>query len=191
MLSLLLGDNPFFSAAEHIYVGLGAGYYLVLGFQNIKNMAWGPLVRGEGIIYVVPLILGLLVYTRYFKSVSYLSRISASIVVCMGAAIGLRGSIVSDFAKQIESTISLPLNSFDNLVVVVGTAATLGYFYFTKLKSPGLAKVQKAVSVTGQSVMMVALGALFANSMFTFAARLIGRLQFLFGEWIHFVKLPS
>jgi hypothetical protein len=59
-------------------------------------MAWRPLMKGQGAIYLVPILLGLLVYARYIKSVNYLSRIPASIVVCMGAAIGLRGAIETD-----------------------------------------------------------------------------------------------
>ncbi len=190
MLSLIYDENPFSSAAEHIFVGLGAGYFAVQGLTNIQRMAWQPLVSGKGIMYLVPIVLGLMVYTRFVKPVAYLARIPATIVISMGAALGLRGSIETDFVRQIAPTMALKLNTFDNWVIVFGTFATLAYFYFTKVENRVVAQVQSVVGAIGRATMMIAFGALFANSMFTFAARFTGRLQFLFGKWIPIMKVP-
>ena len=99
----------------------------LLGLSNIQRMAWDPLVQGKGISYLIPLILGLMVFTRYHKGLKHLARIPLSMVVCTGAAIGVRGAIDSDFTQQIRATIGLKLNSLDSIIVVVGCLAVLAY----------------------------------------------------------------
>ncbi len=187
MLSLLYGDNPFFKVAEHTFVGLGAGYHALLGFTNIQRMAWSPLVRGQGIVFAVPLLLGLLVYARYIPKQKNLVRIPTSMVIAVGAALGIRGAIHGEFTQQIAATMALKLNSLNNLIIVAGFLSVLAYFYFTKVSHPSLAGAQSLISKVGRGVMMISFGALFANSMTTFAVRLIGVFQFLFGQWIHLI----
>ena len=41
--SFLWKENRFFRAFQNLYVGLAAGYSLVVAFNNIKRQAWGPL----------------------------------------------------------------------------------------------------------------------------------------------------
>ena len=43
--SFLYKDNPFYKFAEHLFVGVSAGYYLVLSFWTVlvANL-WDPLL---------------------------------------------------------------------------------------------------------------------------------------------------
>ena len=44
ILSYLYDDNPFYKAAEHLYIGISAGYYLVLAFwQQVQPNLFGRL----------------------------------------------------------------------------------------------------------------------------------------------------
>ena len=44
ILSYLYGDNPFYKAAEHLYIGLSAGYALVMAFwTGVRPNLFGRL----------------------------------------------------------------------------------------------------------------------------------------------------
>ena len=45
ILSFLYKDNPFYKLAEHVFVGISAGYGVALEFQNVflPNL-WRPLI---------------------------------------------------------------------------------------------------------------------------------------------------
>ena len=46
IFSYLYKDNPFYKFAEHLFVGVSAGYYIILNFWTVvvPNL-WEPLVR--------------------------------------------------------------------------------------------------------------------------------------------------
>ena len=44
ILSFLYDDNPFYKAAEHLYIGMSAGYALVMAFwQGVRPNLFGRL----------------------------------------------------------------------------------------------------------------------------------------------------
>src|SRR5437867_7090525 len=85
--SFLYKDNPFYRFAEHLFVGVSAGYYIILNFWTVivPNL-WEPLQKsfanaagdaGLGSLFLprlgdyriflaIPGILGLLLFTRLF-----------------------------------------------------------------------------------------------------------------------------
>ncbi len=49
VFSFLWRDNPLYKFAEHLFVGVSAGYYLVLNFWTVIHAnLWEPLVRAFG-----------------------------------------------------------------------------------------------------------------------------------------------
>ena len=79
IFSYLYGDNPFYKAAEHIFVGVSAGYIFSITFwDTIWPNLFGRLFPGyvkAGFdftpIYIIPLILGIFMLFRLSKK--YLS----------------------------------------------------------------------------------------------------------------------
>ena len=67
IFSYLYGDNPFYKAAEHIFVGVSAGYIFTITFwdtiwPNLFGRLFPNYVQAGfefEIIYIIPLILGL------------------------------------------------------------------------------------------------------------------------------------
>src|SRR3990172_2464583 len=58
ILSFLYKDNPFYKFAEHVFVGISAGYGVALQFHNVflPNL-WRPLIAGN-LVMIVPQIYG-------------------------------------------------------------------------------------------------------------------------------------
>jgi len=184
--SFLYKENIFFRLAEHLFVGLGAGYAIVMGYNSIKNLAWTPLTQKGDYLQLVPITLGILLFARFLPgSYKWLARIPMSFLVGMGVALSARGAIMAELVNQIRATI-IPLNSINNAIIVLGTIGVLSYFFFANsfVKIPGL----KHSSMIGRFIMMAAFGAAFGNGVSGRISLLISRLQFVFTDWIHLIK---
>lgn len=181
--SSLWKGNPAFDLAEHIYVGLAAGQAVVAGWGNVKSMAVTPLAKGQ-MIAIVPLLLGLLLYTRFLKGPArWLNRIPTAFIVGVGSGLAFTRFAQSDLIGQLTGTV-LKLTSVNNIVIVIGALCTICYFIFTA-EPKG---VLKYASRVGRYAMMVAFGSAFSNTVMGRLSLLIGRLQFLLGDWLHIMK---
>lgn len=184
MYSYLYKDNVFFKAGEHIFIAIAAGHTVVVGWQTVKGTAWTPLVAEGQILWAIPLIGGILLYSRFFRSVAWISRFPLGFLMGVGAATTLYGQLEGSFIRQVTGTM-LPFNSLDNIVIVVGTVATLMYFFFAvQAQRGGIAQV----AILGRWTMMIAFGAAYGNTVLARMSLLIGRMQFLFGEWITLIR---
>jgi len=183
MYSYLIGDNPLFKFAEHLYIGISAAHAVVLGYQNIQEMAWKPLIGGKAVM-LVPLLFGLLLYTRFVKDWSSLSRIPIAFLTGLAAALAIRGAIDASFIKQIAATM-VPITNMSVFLTMAMVATTISYFFFTT--GSQLAPVRYSAQL-GRWVMMVAFGSAFGNTVMARMSLVIGRLQFLFKDWIHLIK---
>lgn len=179
MYSYLLGDNPLFKFGEHVFVALGAAHAIVMGYQNIKEMAWKPMLSGKPYM-VLPLIIGLLLYSRFVKNAAQWSRIPISFLVGLAAALSIRGALDASLIKQVASTM-VPLKGPNELITMLGVVTTISYFFFTSASRLGPLRISAEI---GRWVMMVAFGAAFGNTVMARMSLVIGRLQFLFGRWI-------
>jgi hypothetical protein len=87
-LSILFKENPFYRLAEHLYVGLAAGQAIVMGWLNVKNMAITPLTKEGRFVVIIPLALGILLYSRFLPSqVRWLNRIPSAFLVGVGTGL--------------------------------------------------------------------------------------------------------
>ncbi|HON87038.1 MAG: hypothetical protein KBI39_01470 [Firmicutes bacterium] len=183
IMSFVFKDNPLYRIVENVYVGVSAGHALVLGWINIRDQGITPLTSEGEWSVIIPLLLGLLLYTRYFKDIAWLSRFPLSILVGIGTGLAIRGTIGSQIVNQVKSTV-LPLNNINNAIIVFGTLGVLSYFYFSK-EHRG---VLKHVSTFGRCVMMVSFGAAFGSTVMGRMALLIDRLYFLYSNWLGIIR---
>ncbi len=181
--SFLWKENIVFRIAEHIFLGVGAGYYLVMGYGNVLDKAWNPIAKEGQFFLLVPVFLGLLLFARFSKSNMWASRIPLAFVVGMGAAIALRGAVQEQFIAQIRATI-MPLNSINNIIIVFGTITVLSYFFFTFPKN----RVLSVTSNMGRWILMITFGAAFGNGVMGRISLSIGTMQLIFGQWIKLIK---
>lgn len=181
--SILFKENPVFDLAEHLYVGLAAGQAIVMGWLNVKNLAITPLSKGKTLA-IVPIVLGLLLYTRFLGGeVKWLNRIPTAFIVGIGTGLAFTRFAQSDLVGQVKGTM-LPLKTIDNVIIVFGALATISFFFFTAKEN----KVLKGINKTGRLIMMVAFGSAFANTVMGRLSLLIGRLQYLLGDWLGLLK---
>ncbi len=189
--SIAYRDSPLFKFAEHTYVGVAVGYSFVQAIVSVKRFGIDHLMAGE-VIYILPIILGFLMYFRYHRTLYWLYRYGISIVVGVGIAASFVRSVDTDFIAQIASTADIsivsadPLVTLGNIVFLAAIATTLYYFVFTfPTLHTGSAKT---IADAGRWFMMLAFGYAFAKTVVSRYNLMLGRLEFLLFDWL---KMPK
>ncbi len=190
MFSFLYKDNPFYKFAEHVFVGISAGYWLCYEFWNtVKPNLLDNLDKGNW-RYLLPLVLGMFMLTRLVPKVGWLSRWAIAFMVGSGAGLMIITYLQSNFLEQIKSTL-LPLDPalkpwylvLNNLLLFVGVVSGLVYFFFSKAHTG----VTGGVARVGVVFLMVCFGASFGYTVMARISLLIGRMYFLMHEWLGWV----
>jgi hypothetical protein len=191
ILSFLYRDNPLYKVAEHLYVGISAGFaviyawafdvypMLVVAFR--QHIAEGN--RLEAWILVVPALLGLMMLSRSIPRIAWISRWPMAFTIGMGAGLGLVAAVQGYLLPQISDTLR-PLVTVTNLILFVGVITTLFYFYFSKEHRGALGLASRV----GVVFIMVAFGASFGYTIMARISLLIGRFYFLLHDWLGIIR---
>jgi len=175
--SFIIKDSPLFRFCESTMVGVATGVFFVIGFDNLKKLAWLPLVNNNQYLNIIPLILGLLVYTRLVKEYAYLSRIPLAFLIGCSFGASMQRDIAALIVQQLKGLLgpfpTTPLGIINVVLLVVGIIGTLLVFTYTvERKGPF-----KTVTTIGQCLMMFAMGSNFASLITMRATYVITRLQ--------------
>ncbi|MGB8656859.1 MAG: hypothetical protein WCE90_03630 [Candidatus Zixiibacteriota bacterium] len=184
--SFLYKDNPFYKFAEHLFVGISAGYGVTLEIYNVflPNL-WRPLTQQGKLILLVPFIFGILLFSRFFTRISWLSRWSMALIIGIYAGITIVGYGSGDLILQIHANL-LPLwtgkwlESLNNILLIVGVITGLIYFFFSKEHKGALGAGAKI----GTWFLMISFGASFGYTVMSRMSLLIGRILFLMTAWL-------
>ena len=197
--SFLYGDNPIYKLAEHIFVGLSAAYgAVIVWYEGLIPLLINPLFRphlvedatGPKYSLIIPMVLGLLILSRFVPRYNWLSRWPIAFVMGLGAGLNIPRTVMALILAQMHGTMLplLPVSDggynylagFSNLLIVVGVICTLAYFYFSARHTGVLGRASRV----GIWFLMVAFGAGFGNTVMARISLLIGRVQFLLYDWL-------
>ena len=180
-------DTPVSKTAEHIYLGVITANTIVQAWGNIDSIGIQKIMSGQ-IVYIIPVILGIMAYARYSKENFWIYRYPIALVVGIGvgtAMSGLVGGSVLDNIKASFYQLNVPGDigaSLNNLIMVVTLLSAMMYFIFTikATRNPLATKI----STFGRYAMMAAFGYSFANTIATRINQYAGRIAFLMLEWL-------
>jgi hypothetical protein len=179
LFSFIFKENQAYRLFEHIYVGAAAGYAVVINYGNIVDRAFVPLLQGGQFNLIFPVILGLLLYTRFIKPIAWISRWPMSFLLGIGVGISVFGTLNSMLLAQTKAAM-MPLNSINNVIMFVGVLSVVFYFFFA-VEQKGAAK---QFSRVGRYVMMITFGVAFGNVVMGRVSLLLGCISQLFGDWL-------
>lgn len=204
IFSFLYKDNPLYKFAEHLFVGVSAGYYLVLNFWTVIDanllsplraafggrLEGGPLRVDQGdyrALLVIPGVLGVLLFTRLFGRLSWMSRWSLAVIIGVYAGLKTTGFAQGDLVAQVQASLTPlwfpgdPWASFNAILFMVGLLTSLLFFFYSREHRGALGWSSKA----GLWFLMVSFGAGYGYTVMSRVSLLIGRFQFLFEDWLH------
>jgi len=207
IISFLYKDNPLYKFCESLFIGVSAGYWFVQQYyanllpKLFDNLGITKLVGAENapegalqalflegrlddnLLYLIAGALGVMMLLRLIPKIGWIARWPLAFTVGSSAGLYFITYFQSNIMRQLENTI-LPLNSFNNLVLILGTVTGIIYFYFSKEHKGvfgGAAKV-------GIYFLMITFGASFGYTVMSRMSLLIGRIDFLFGTWLGLVQ---
>ncbi len=205
IMSFLYKDNVFYKIAESVVVGVSAAYWMVVGFWTtivpnllgklfpdwIKSWAMPGLDVQAELLYVIPLILGIMLIWRLSPRGSWISRWPLAFIIGTTAGIRLMGFMHADFLSQIRNSIVtiwatdaggafIFWDSLKNLILIVGVLSSLVYFFFSIEHKGFVGKTAKL----GIWFLMVTFGAAFGYTVMGRIALLAIRIEFLLDDWL-------
>jgi len=196
--SYLLGDNPLYRLAQHLFVGTAVGYAALVAYHQVLwPRLFAPLSSEpytQWPLYV-PAALCLLLLTKVRPSLGWIGNVSIGLLLGVGAALGISGALLGSLLPQVKATFLSLLPSevgldlaINHLIIVVGTTGALLSFYFVRGGADPVARLRRGLVQVwggfGRWMILVAFGAIFAQAFMARVAQLIGRVQFLLFEWL-------
>jgi hypothetical protein len=187
IFSFLYKDNPFYKLAEHLFVGISAGYYAMQEWWAvIYPQCVKPVASGERPLMIIPGILGLLLFSRFVPKAGWLSRWSLAVIIGAYAGIKTTGFAQGDLVAQFQASI-LPLyvpghlgTSINNVLFLAGLLSTLVFFFFSTEHKGAI----KGTAQVGVWFLMVSFGAAYGFTVMARVSLLIGRFQYLLDPWL-------
>lgn len=189
IFSFLYKDNPFYKFAERLVAGVATGYFTMLLFwTNFMDKVVEPVFYNGQWWYIIPAILGVMMWTRFSNKFSWISRYSIAIYIGVGSGVAITLYLYTYMFKQLQATIGLPIGldmaGFNQLLVVICVLAALVYFFFST-PHKGVVGV---LSRVGIYVIMIGFGAGFGLTVMGRVALLVNRVIFLKSYLIGFAN---
>lgn len=193
--SFLYKDNPFYKFAEHLFVGVAAGYTIVIAWhQTIMRLIWVPMKTGgssDRIFVIIPTAIGCLMFSRFIPKHRWLIRWPLAFMIGVGAGVAIPLTMQSIIFRQSEATLQQfadignlqPAAIINAIIIAIGVLCVLIYFFFS-VEHKGPVGV---VSKVGTLFLMVSFGAAFGYTVMARISLLIGRIYFLLHDWLSIV----
>lgn len=204
VFSFLYKDNPLYKFAEHLFVGVSAGYYIALNYWTVVDqylvvplraafdgsLAGGPFdarMQDYRAWLIVPAVLGVLLFTRLFTRLSWMSRWSLAVVMGVYAGLKTTGFAQGDLVAQVQASLVplwIPGNlwaSLNAILFTIGLVTCLLFFFYSREHKGVLG----GVSRVGVWFLMISFGAGYGYTVMSRISLLIGRFQFLLVDWLH------
>lgn len=187
IFSFLLGDNPVYKFAERLWVGVTTGYFTMLVFHtSFVDKVWDPLVHQHLWRYILPAVLGILMWFRLSPKLGWLSRFGIAFYIGIGTGVAIPLGFKAGIFLQAEGTIR-PLHAsvagINYILLLVGFLCSMAYFFFSRPHSGALG----AISKLGIYTLMIGFGAGFGLTVMGRVALLVQRVIFLRDYVLHVV----
>jgi len=191
--SHLLKDNVLSRLAQHLFVGVAAGYAGVIAWHGViaprlvQPILDDPTANGW---LLLPGLLGIfLIVGRTLRPLSWLATWSLAFLFGLGIALSVGGALVGILVPQLAATM-LSLNPnvglvawVNNFLIVVGTISALLYFTYTTRPDSPVGRAVSLFASIGKWVLLVAFGAILGTTVLSRVSLLIGRVQFLLEDF--------
>jgi len=168
LYSMLYGDNPVSRTAEALYMGFLAAYNIIIQFTYFYVNGIVQMTEPGKIVYAIPVILGILIYTRLYAPIRWLYKFPMAVMMGSMLGVAMRTTVFSQIIAQIVGDLPpiAPLVGVDaftlvnNLLIIIGSVTGLLFFVF----SQEFIGPTKYIHRTGRLFMLAAFGATYGNT---------------------------
>ncbi|MDP8223741.1 MAG: hypothetical protein P9L99_10315 [Candidatus Lernaella stagnicola] len=193
--TFLYKDNVVYKFVENIFIGVAAGYLVIIMWvNNIQPELVEPLFGQGKLRLVLPLIMMLLIFTRVFPKIAWMSRIPISFVVGIGAGMAIPNTMMAMVVAQLGGMANIEFANpetavltqaglrmlIGGIIMLLGTVAAIVYFFFSLPHEGPVGYVARF----GTWILMIGFGASFGYTVMARISLLIGRVLFLLRDWL-------
>jgi hypothetical protein len=132
IFSFLYRDNPLYRFAEHLVVGVSAGYWIAILYHTSLTDLWiEPLGASIGafglpggsfgakfgalVLNIMPGLIGLLMFSRFFAKTSWISRWPIAFYLGISAGVALPLFLQSFVVRQVAANMVNPADIFGKM----------------------------------------------------------------------------
>jgi hypothetical protein len=193
VLSMLWKDNPIFRIGQQAIIGATMAHYILLNFKSALNNAVLPMLGGNLLLFV-PLLLGVLMYTRLKNEIAWVARYPTGVLVGVGTGVMIAGTLRGQIIDQIKNTVLDLTNSavsgnmtgiINTLLIAIGVVTAISFFTFTR-EHKGVLGISAKI---GRIFLMISLGANWSGELVWYLTQLIGRLSWIINTVIKVMLL--
>jgi hypothetical protein len=191
--SYLIGDNPLFRIAIHLFIGVASGYAAVVVVNDVLLAKFQALPLNDPtllLIGLIPFFFAASLLAKLSPRISWMGNFAMAVLVGVGAATALGGALVGTLIPQAEAAMEA-LNTrslsgaIEGTVMLFGTVLTLAYFQFgAKRAEDGVVRrnvIFEMMAWLGRIFIAVTLGVLFAGVYMAALTAMIERLSSVIG----------
>lgn len=197
--SVLYRENPLYRFAEHVFIGLGVGYSLMIAWTEVLSQKlYDPVIHGGQWLWLWMLPLAAMAYLVFSRKHGWMSRVPLGILIGLSAGQIFQGfaqayfpQIKNSFKPVVPNTMALQADpntavlsvseALNNVVFVVTLLSVLVYFLFAfEQKNKGVRRFAQL----GRWLIMIGFGAIFGSTVMTRFALLVDRMYFVLVEWL-------
>jgi len=177
---ILYKETILFKFAQYTFLGVAIGNTLVVATKTIQTGVISKISQGQ-YLSIVPLILGLLVFTRLTEKYKDLSR--WGIAILLGTTTGL--FLVLETHTHFRSLSGLittiivaktPIDYINGIILIFGCVIVIFYFQFTSYGDTPFFNKLRTVS---RALLMIGFGAQFGAVLLTRLSTLAARILFV------------
>jgi len=160
-----------------------------------------PSFTGGYYLWCIPMLAGAMYYTVFSKRFNWMSRLVMTTLLAFSAGLTFREffgtywpQIGKSFKPLVVSRVTEAgqfdlmgsvIGSFTNILFVVCMVSVMTYFLFSFEQR---SRLVRNTAHTGRWLMMIAFGAMFGSTVMARMSLFLGRLEFLFRDWIGWIK---
>ncbi|MDO5297226.1 MAG: hypothetical protein Q4F00_11490 [bacterium] len=187
IFSFLYRDNPLYRLAEHVFVGVSAGYCMCVGYWQVLHPNLIARLQQGDWRYAFAAVLGTMLLLRLWPKYAWMGRWPLAFMVGIYAGYNIVYTMQAQVLAQIGDTILKLWGNADwtitlkNWLILIGVLSSLTYFYFS-VEHKGII-IGNAARV-GIWVLMITFGATFGYTVMARVSLLVGRVMFFQDVWM-------
>jgi len=158
-----IGDNIFFSISESLIIGGGASLAVLALYVSLQST-----ISAGGLLIVIPIIIGLLSFTRLTKY-RWAARYPIAVMsgIGLGIVVGpiLKGQILEMAYVTINDLVNFQPDMISSFILLIGTSSIIIYFtYSDRYSGPTHTGNLKLITKIGRIILFAGFGYLYAST---------------------------
>jgi hypothetical protein len=181
--SFLYKENIFSRTAATIIISVSSFHHFMRNMERAWDFGVVPIWEDGKVLNILPIFLGLLLYTRLSKQYSWLASYSFSVTLGLGTGATLTTLFSRNVLGLVADTVEAPfghtdmLETVSGLILFAGAILALTYWIFTK-EATGL--FGYAVRI-GRLFLMISIGYLYAEDVVWSQSLFVGAWEMVNG----------